>query len=353
MSELDIKNRTIKILKISLLISILITIVFLTLWLIEIHSSSSSSSEARSSINSQNVSNDNMDYQYLSINFPGIIHKAMDNPKKEISETDLDKIMEYVVKVVECEKIQTKRRIASTDIEKLTEKYMSDIYFINLTRSKERNTLIRKEINRMDTNFSNVYHFHAISHKQPYVGCYTSQLCVLIYAYMRTKTHAYIHEDDFQYARDYKEVMQYIKMVDDYFKGKDKDWDVIMMGQFVHKMKHLHTDGSKKLFRMVEHTTASGYIVNRKYMRKMIRYYLTYADTMYSHPVFQTEDHYDQIWKPLIKTDMWVGFEKAMGWQQPMVSDTGGGMADNRWIPNKDLKSFTYNGQQFPLTVEW
>ncbi len=79
--------------------------------------------------------------------------------------------------------------------------------------------------------------------------------------------------------------------------------------------------------RVIEASTASGYIVNNRYFDKLIELYeenIPILEKTGIHWIYAN----DQIWKPLQKEDKWYYFTKRIGRQRAGYSDNSKGYVD-------------------------
>jgi glycosyl transferase family 25 len=185
------------------------------------------------------------------------------------------------------------------------------IIYINLDKRTDRKEFIENELNNFLLDYER---FPAVFNTEGIVGCTQSHLNVLKLAKERNYKNILILEDDFTFTVSKDVFEQQLTL----FFDSNIDYDVCMIS-FLLNSGEISTEHTF-LTKIFEAQTASGYIVNSKYLDKLINLY------EYSLPLLiETNKHWlycnDQCWKSLQKTDNWFCFTERFGIQRDGFSD--------------------------------
>lgn len=212
------------------------------------------------------------------------------------------------------------------------------VIYINLDESVGRREQIESELKRLKFG-STVYRFPAIRRSPGAIGCFLSHLGGLKYS-LNFPGHVLMLEDDFEFLVDRPTLEAKIVKADQLTKGQ---WDVIVLGQFASHMAPVDSLDTG-VFRLLQATTTSGYLVNEKYKEKLYsKWSKAFAPIADKGTNFGHEDNLDQIQRIFQKEDIWIGFRSPLGGQRVGHSFIGNGEADNRWKLSEDGKTF-YHG---------
>lgn len=210
--------------------------------------------------------------------------------------------------------------------------YIPNIIYINLDESNDRKQLIEQELTNLNNNL-NVYRLSAIKRSNGAIGCFLSHIAALSHA-LKFNTNFLILEDDFQFKYEYQTIVKNLQNVESLLKNR---WDCIVFGQYVHKWQPI--DGN--VFRILDCTTTSGYLVNKNYIQKLLTFFINEFRTMLGTK-FNNLYHIDQCQRRVQSTDFWVGFLKSIGCQRPGKSIIGNTFASNSWEASEDLTYFIH-----------
>jgi glycosyl transferase, family 25 len=190
------------------------------------------------------------------------------------------------------------------------------IYYINLNKREDR----KKEF--LD-NFPAVDESRIIrvtAHEYPEngaVGCLMSHVTALSRALEGPGENILICEDDLT-IKD----MDYCNRMLALLFENIRDWDVVMLGQNTIESEDTKwkTDKGEKIIRIKNSQTASGYLIKKAYIPKLLDIYgrdLTdYVRTGQWGNYFT-----DQSWKVLQPADKWYSFSPTVAVQRPSYSD--------------------------------
>jgi hypothetical protein len=192
--------------------------------------------------------------------------------------------------------------------------YIMHSFFINLDRRVDRRLQFETEASRMGIE---VERFPAIGHKVPALGCTMSHLAVLKLARARGYEHVCIFEDDFQFIVSNEEYRAVIAAI-------PNDFDVVMLGWYINESLPYNIVFGKA----VSATTASAYIVNRKFYDTIISTLETAASLFEAnlHDISRSISLYinDQYWIRIQPSANWLYSLKRIGRQRPGYSDLVG-----------------------------
>jgi len=283
------------------------------------------------------------------------VHPTTVDPYKEvrsrynvgtIERTILDSTNEHVIREA-LDEIADLQPVSITDepndeIGEGLSTFIPNIYYINLDSSTDRRELIEHEIQTLQCS-SKVFRLNAVRRSNGAIGCFLSHLSCLNYA-ARANEHVLILEDDFQFETDRVSIMQ---KMHDISTSTENRWDCIVFGQYVHEWQQF----SGNVFRILDSTTTSGYLVHKNYADTLFKFFVSEFRSILGKP-FSDDYHIDQIQRKIQKNDLWLGFLKPLGGQRPGKSIIGNTFAANSWSASDDLRSFTTGtGALYPLVT--
>lgn len=199
--------------------------------------------------------------------------------------------------------------------------YIDKIYYINLDKRTDRREEIEYELKRLDIPKEKVKRFTAIEFNPGFIGCCLSHYHIMNEGYNDDYDNILILEDDFLFMVSKEELENNLKYIFE-VRRFDKPWDVIMFSYNIGFPEHRIEDipGDPILGKIKYAQTASGYLVNKHYFKKL-------RDNLYeaSHKLIDTGEHWlylnDVYWRILQETDEWYYFKKRIGKQRASVSD--------------------------------
>jgi len=198
------------------------------------------------------------------------------------------------------------------------------IYYINLNKREDRKNEFLDNFHSVDE--SRIIHIPA--HYYPEngaVGCLMSHITALSRALEDNNgDNVLICEDDFTI----KDMNYCNKMLSLLFE-KIPEWDVVMLGQNTTQSEDtgIETETHEKIIRIKESQTASGYLIKKKYIPKLLNIY-TRDLTEYMRTGKWGNYYTDQSWKILQPVDKWFSFSPTVGIQRPSYSDIQKGHTD-------------------------
>jgi glycosyl transferase family 25 len=187
--------------------------------------------------------------------------------------------------------------------------YLQECFYINLDRRLDRRAEIEAEFEKIGLS---VERFPAIDKNPGIVGCGLSHLAVLKMAKERGLKNVLIFEDDFQFLVSKEEFWTQMEQL--FMSGVQ--YDVVMLGYSLEKK----TEFNDLLYKVVEASTASAYLVNERFYDKLIELYENAIPLL-----IETGKHWvyanDQIWKSLQEKSNWFAFCTRIGKQRRSYSD--------------------------------
>jgi glycosyl transferase family 25 len=184
------------------------------------------------------------------------------------------------------------------------------VFYINLDKRADRRQEIESVLKEYTIRGERI---QAIEKSPGIVGCGYSHLKALKLAKERGYTNVLILEDDFEFIVPLDTVKEEIR------KLQTIKYDVVMISYNLLR----HKDFNPFLYKVEEASTASGYIVHRRFYDKLIRLYEKYI------PILERTHKWnlyanDQIWKLLQSTSAWYAFKTRIGRQRESFSDNTG-----------------------------
>jgi GR25 family glycosyltransferase involved in LPS biosynthesis len=200
-------------------------------------------------------------------------------------------------------------------------KKIDAIYYINLDKRADRKEEFLDNFNQVDEK-------RIIKVKGHYypdngaVGCLMSHITALNIALSDgLGDNILICEDDFMI----KDMDYFNKMLDLFFEKID-EWDVLMLGHNTVDSTDtgIETDDNKKIIRVLNSQTTSGYLIKRAYIPILLD---IYANDLTEYMKTGKWGNYftDQSWKVLQPVENWYAFEPSVGFQRPSYSDIQNG----------------------------
>lgn len=184
------------------------------------------------------------------------------------------------------------------------------IYYINLDSRKDRKEKFLSQAEKYLKNFD-VERFPAIQHNPGFIGCAMSHLAVLKDARDKGYRNIIVFEDDFEFIVP-KNLFH--KNLQKLFL-EEIDFDVVFLSYNTRHIKRFNSflSNAKNI------QTASGYLVNGKYLPTLIQ---TLEDGLQKLIETKDESLYanDQCWKPL-QNKRWFVFSPRIGIQGASHSD--------------------------------
>jgi glycosyl transferase family 25 len=194
------------------------------------------------------------------------------------------------------------------------------IFYINLNKRSDRKAEIENELLCYDL-LNKAERYEAIyTPHSGIVGCGYSHLNVLKLAKERNYQNVLILEDDFMFVVSKEEIEESLNA----FFETTPDYDVCMISYIVQKSECI--PNNTLIGKVLDGQTASGYIVNNKYLDTLIQLY------EWAIPLLEkTNEHWnyanDHVWKRLQSKDNWYYFIQRIGVQRVSYSDNGNGIA--------------------------
>lgn len=188
-------------------------------------------------------------------------------------------------------------------------------FYINLDRRTDRKEQFEHEKQKFKLD---VERFSAISHPVPALGCTMSHLAVLKLARDRNYESVCIFEDDFEFLITQDEYSNILGNL-------PTDFDVVMLGWYIFNS----TPYNEMFDKVIHATTASGYIVNKKFYDTLIKNLEDAVSLFQSHiREYDVVSKYinDQYWCRIQPEANWFHTRKRVGRQRPSHSDLVGGI---------------------------
>lgn len=186
-------------------------------------------------------------------------------------------------------------------------------FYINLDRRIDRRQQFEAEVEKMNLTAER---FPAISHQIGALGCTMSHLAVLKLARDRKYERVCIFEDDFEFIISREEYTSVVTSI-------PSDFDVVMLGWYI-----IESAPHDEIFgKVIAATTASGYIVHKKFYDTLIKNMET-AVELFEKNIHQYDvvSKYinDQYWRRIQPSANWLYTLKRTGKQRMGFSDLVG-----------------------------
>ena len=196
-------------------------------------------------------------------------------------------------------------------------KYISAIYYINLDKRNDRSSDFLDNFNEIDEARITRIPAHYYPENGA-VGCLMSHITALNKGYSDNYgENILICEDDFMISD-----MEYCNRALNLLFDKIDNWDVIMLGQntIYSNDTGFETENQEKLIKIKNSQTASGYIVKRDYIPRLLEIYESDMNTYLKTGIW--DNYYtDQSWKVLQLKDNWYSFTPSVAVQRASYSD--------------------------------
>ena len=196
-------------------------------------------------------------------------------------------------------------------------KYISAIYYINLDKRNDRSSDFLDNFNEIDEARITRIPAHYYPENGA-VGCLMSHITALNKGYSDNYgENILICEDDFMISD-----MEYCNRALNLLFDKIDNWDVIMLGQntIYSNDTGFETENKEKIIKIKNSQTASGYIVKRDYIPRLLEIYESDMNTYLKTGIW--DNYYtDQSWKVLQLKDNWYSFTPSVAVQRASYSD--------------------------------
>ena len=193
-------------------------------------------------------------------------------------------------------------------------KIIPKILYINLEKRNDRKRDFLSNFQDYDTESNIIERIDAVdTPENGRIGCLKSHIKALKYALTLDLPYILITEDDF-YIKD----MNYAVNSINTFLKNFKNWDVLMLGINKHIAEPTDIEG---IIRIKSGGTASGYLVKKNYIPKIISIYERDLNKYNTTQEWSDEYCVDVSWVELQKVDLWYSFTPSIGIQRPSYSD--------------------------------
>ena len=189
------------------------------------------------------------------------------------------------------------------------------IYYINLDHRTDRNASFLNEINKINFPKNKIKRISAIKHDRGEIGCSQSHIKILKEFINSDYKNCIIFEDDFIFNHNQSIVKYIFKQLFD----NRIDYDIVMLSGYIQKYKNTN----KKFLNKVDNgQTTSGYLVSKKFAKKLLENYIEGEELLRTHD----KNYYsiyaiDQYWKKLQENNNWYIFNPLLGKQGESYSD--------------------------------
>jgi glycosyl transferase family 25 len=177
-------------------------------------------------------------------------------------------------------------------------KTLADIkhaFYINLEHRNDRKEHVEREMNTMGIP---VERFDAIKMDNGAIGCSMSHLKILQNALNNNYNHVLVVEDDIQFLRP--EIFK--TNFNRFLEKQGNNWDVIL---FAGNNVGPYEAVDKTCIKVRKCQTATGYLVNGHYIKKLYENFMTGLNNFVCNPNQASLYAVDQFWFSLQQTDKW------------------------------------------------
>ena len=174
------------------------------------------------------------------------------------------------------------------------------------------------------------------------IGKFLSHITALSKA-LPYKKNILILENNFQFPHGTnrpKHILEHLLHVE---KTVGNRWDVIVLGQDVEEWNLLEQTKVAKICRITKSNSTSGYLVNKHYIPRLLSFWLQSIRIILKKTEFHESYKLEHIQNKLQKSDLWIGFDKALGTDLDICGY-------NPWYSSDDMKT-GYNGGKQGLRV--
>jgi len=195
---------------------------------------------------------------------------------------------------------------------------IDSIYYINLSHREDRKSQFLDNFNSANENKIHRVDAHYYKNNGA-VGCLMSHITALNLALNDESSgeNILICEDDLE-IKDMDYCNKMLKLL---FKNI-KEWDVIMLGHNTWDSRDMDikTDSGEKIIKILDSQTASGYLIKKSYIPKLLEIYENDMNSYLKTNIWAGY-YTDQSWKQLQKPDNWYSFVPSVAIQRPSYSD--------------------------------
>jgi GR25 family glycosyltransferase involved in LPS biosynthesis len=195
--------------------------------------------------------------------------------------------------------------------------YIDAILYINLEHRHDRKEHILNEIKKIDSELSKVHRIDAIYNKNiGALGCALSHVKALNFCLENTTWNTFIiFEDDFTFfPNNINEINNSIS----YLLETIPNFDVILLGVGNHDLNTIPTS-DPLIKRVISSQTASGYIITRKYINKLLEIFEECVKNL--NVKYNDKWCIDQHWKKIMPNANWYTYKDRIGYQYDNYSD--------------------------------
>lgn len=187
------------------------------------------------------------------------------------------------------------------------------IYYINLEKRKDRKESIEKELIKLDPEKEKTERINAVEDKNGALGCSKSHIIALEKAIENGYENILIFEDDFKFHN----IMGYLNECLEEIFTTQKDYDIFLLGRNLKKHKRM----SEKLIRVYSAQTTSGYLINKKFLPKLLECFKESVN-MLENKISSSKAAIDIVWKKY-QNDKYNFLSSVItiGYQLPSYSD--------------------------------
>ena len=206
-----------------------------------------------------------------------------------------------------------------------------EIYYINLEHRNDRKDEFLSNFSSVDAH--RIHRINGVYEKDNgALGCLQSHIKALEVAIEKNPTtdesgekNILICEDDFHI----KDIFFCNRMLQFAFDTLPH-WDVIMLGHNTHDSKETPyaTENGEKIIKIVHSATASGFLLKRSYIPRLLEIYKSDYETYMKTNNWTSEYCNDVSWVPLQNKDDWYAFVPTVGLQRRSYSDIQHGMTE-------------------------
>jgi GR25 family glycosyltransferase involved in LPS biosynthesis len=198
--------------------------------------------------------------------------------------------------------------------------FVDKIIFINLKQSTDRLKHMKEVLKFIPDR--KIVRLEAIKHKHGHLGCCKSHIACLNMAIVNKWKNVLILEDDAKWHK-YNESVKVFRQIYE----NNKNFDVIKLGTVGGQF-------DEKTYRLYHGQTATAYLVNNHYFKKLRDLFLVSEDKLTEaidkdpYERYKVENEYavDQVWKRYQKTDNWYVVNPALVIQKTGSSVINGGV---------------------------
>lgn len=212
---------------------------------------------------------------------------------------------------------------------------LHQIIYINLDHRADRRRQINETITQLKGNSVIRTWLHAHKRKPGALGCLLSHIQALAFVHQYPERRIMIMEDDIESYVSGSEWGTAFRELKEYWPGDT--WDVLVLAPCVHSWSNITKEGKTLTWKRVWHSTSGGcYIVNPRYVSKLLDRYISLVNLVMNKDEFDHTDHFDQVQTEFQKQDVWLTYHKIMLGQRKGPSDLTGRTDHNSWQISDD-----------------